>query len=698
MQALQPPAFQEYRGCFSGTVITSPEVCTATDGRPCHMVTQIPVCNELLYNVELELQEFSPGQLGIEGLDYVIPEYVSAYEIDQAFRLLSCILSNHSCLVSLHIKYWNYLPKYEEMISSSYRATMVLKRLKLQDEWLIQAVSRTLPLLTGLEELYCRMYNDENNFIESLCGLLSKSSSLTKLTLTHWMMTTNEASLFCSALSKNATLTDLSINCSCIMPEDANLSAEFAASLEKSTMVRNLDISGFVMNRVVPVKYIIDAVCRSKSLVNLSLDSFVINDEASAAIEHFLSSNCVLKSFRLDHCMWYPDEPHALYDSTNETDLPSPRIRPWIDILQNNRSLEELRLKLRSFSHSDCRAFFAELQKHTSLNRVVIEDLSSYLHARGILTCSRKRGILTCSRSSLKKEDASPPDRPDILITQCKQLSDISVWLNDVDTAWAKMTLRELNSCSHVTNLDLWIRRNCIDDGVEDLLADYIRNTNTLRELSLFTPACRRKITEALKSNSSLGKLSMGIDFTEEEAVRFATTLRSSDNIYALKLYTSKESAKRLLNHLSPALAKNYTLVSLECVLISLPLTRNFYYVRDIMRRNNDLVTNAAHCAKGNHNRRCVEALELVAKNPALVEKICKTHSVGEDDAAEILKKALGSIVGLDDYMRVSGVVKRRVSCPSGNDYKLQLSDLDEYSWHHVRRFLRVSDVLPAGS
>ncbi|KAH9376152.1 hypothetical protein HPB48_003209 [Haemaphysalis longicornis] len=94
------------------------------------------------------------------------------------------------------------------------------------------------------------------------------------------------------------------------------------------------------------------------------------------------------------------------------------------------------------------------------------------------------------------------------------------------------------------------------------------------------------------------------------------------------------------------------------------------------MRRNNDLATRMAHCATGNHSRRCVEALELVAENPALVEKICQVQSVGEDEAAE--RKALGTILGLDGYMRVSGVVKSRVSCPIGNDHMLQVWDLDE--------------------
>ncbi|KAH9382899.1 hypothetical protein HPB48_023521 [Haemaphysalis longicornis] len=193
-------------------------------------------------------------------------------------------------------------------------------------------------------------------------------------------------------------------------------------------------------------------------------------------------------------------------------------------------------------------------------------------------------------------------------------------------------------------------------------------------------------------------KLCLGMGSTKEEVVRFATMLKSSDKIYALNIAANKESTELLLHHLYPGFSRNYTLISLFYYWGGLHLTRRFYLVSDIIRRYNDLVRRATHCATGNNIRMCVEALELVAQNPALMEKICEGKYVGEEDAAEIVRNALGTVLGFDDYMRVSGVVKHRVSCPSGNTHKLQLSDLDDYSWRVVRRFLRVSDVFAAPS
>lgn len=290
-------------------------------------------------------------------------------------------------------------------------------------------------------------------------------------------------------------------------------------------------------------------------------------------------------------------------------------------------------------------------------------------------------------------------DGPDILIAECKQLSDVSMSLDDdEDAGWVKMTLRALSSCSHVTKLDVCLSDDRRDDAVEELLADYIKNTSALRELKLIALDCWINLTEALKLNSSVRKLCLAIDFTEEAVFRFATMLKSSENIYALNISTAEESVELLVHHLYPGLSRNQTLISLSCYMKSLPLTKHGYFVRDIIRRNNNLVRSAAHCATGIHSRRCVEAFEVVAKHPALMEKICEIQSVGEEDVAEIVRNALGTVLGFDYYMRVSGVVKHCVVCASGNAHKLQLSDIDEYSWRLIRRFLRVSDILPTTS
>lgn len=699
MEALQQPYTQEYRGSFTGRVISSPHLCTAVDSNPCQIIAQLPVCNELLCNIQLELKEFSPGRLCLGSLDYVKPAPESEHQIDQAFHLVSTLLSNHHCIASLHLQPWDFYPKYEEMISSSLHPTAALKSLKLAgNEWLVQALVPAMPFLTGLEELDCGRYTHPKEMIEPLCSLLAKSSTLKKLTLPFRNLTPPEATLFYSALSKNITLTDLHLMYSCIVPDGENYTAAFAASLEKCTMLKSLVISWDGRERLVELKHVIDAVGRSKSVISFSLHNFLIENEALAAIENLLTSNNIVTSFRLISChsSVQPGQVYPYYFASGQIDIVSPRIRPWIAILRKNRSLQELRLNLKSFSPADCRAFFAELRTNPSLKRVFIEDLYLYFHARGILA----------GGNSTQTKDLMPPDRPDILITQCEQLSSVSlVLIEERDVAWMKMALRALTSRPHVTKLRIHIFYARLGDTIEELIADYIKNTNTLRELGLGLPllplnaaeaACRTKIIEALRHNSSLRKLFVHTTwFTKEEAALFSTTLRSSSKIFDVRIRTSAKSTEYLANCLYPCFSANYTIVLLRFDCIDpLLLTKSYYFAKDVVRRNHDLVTRAAYGATGSHSRKCMEALELVAKNPALIEKISELQTVGEQEAEHIVRNALGTVSGLDEYMRASDVVKTRVTCQSDDDHTLHLDDLDEYSWLHVRRFLRLADVL----
>lgn len=703
MDVLQQPHQQEYRGYFTDVVINSPHLCTALDSTPCHIVAQLSVCNELLYHIQLELSECSLGQLGLGSVDYVKPEPESEHIIDQAFHLASCLLSNHHCIACLHLQPWDFYPKYEEMIRSSFRPTSALKSLKLAgNEWLVQAVVPATPYLNGLEELDCGRYTHPKEMIEPLCCLLAKSSALKKLALPFRNLKPPEASLFYAALSTNCTLSELWMMYSCIMPEGQNYSAAFATSLEKSPMLKSLTISWDGRERLVELKHIIDAVCLSKSVVNFSLHNFRIDTEALATIENLLTTNSILTSFRMISCYSnvQPGELYPYYFATDQIEVVSPRIRPWLAILQNNRTLQELRLNLKTFSSTDCRAFFAELQKNTSLKRVFLEDLYLYFHARGVLAYSE----------STQNKGLLPFDRPDILITQCEQLSNVSlVLIEERDVAWMKITLRALPSCSHVTKLRIHIFYARIGDTMEELIADYIKHTNTLQELGLGLPllplsatesACRTKLFEALRDNVSLRKLFVHVTWlTKEEAAVFSKILRSRSKIFDLRIRTSAKSTEYLLNCLCPGFSANYTLVSLwfDCI-EPLPLTRNLYFAKDVVRRNRDLVARAARGATGSRSRSCAEALEVVARNPALIEKISELETVGEEDAEKIVRSALSDVIGLDNFMRVTGVVKRRVTCLGDETQKLQLDDLDEYSWRHVRRLLRLADVLPPAS
>ncbi|KAH7967550.1 hypothetical protein HPB52_000064 [Rhipicephalus sanguineus] len=88
----------------------------------------------------------------------------------------------------------------------------------------------------------------------------------------------------------------------------------------------------------------------------------------------------------------------------------------------------------------------------------------------------------------------------------------------------------------------------------------------------------------------------------------------------------------------------------------------------------------------------------------AALERICKRHAELLEDLAELVEVSVAEIAGmahrhlqktasLDEYMRITGVVKERVVCHPREDGRVQLDDLGEVCWQMVRRFLMLDDV-----
>ncbi|KAH6946266.1 hypothetical protein HPB50_012558 [Hyalomma asiaticum] len=120
-----------------------------------------------------------------------------------------------------------------------------------------------------------------------------------------------------------------------------------------------------------------------------------------------------------------------------------------------------------------------------------------------------------------------------------------------------------------------------------------------------------------------------------------------------------------------------------------------WFAIRDVTRRNSDFFARAALFVNGTVvDRYRTEALELVAEEPSLWDELAQQLSVSDAEAAALVRTALRSIHSIDDFMRVAGVVKQRVTCESREDGRMQLDDLNEDCWTLVRRLLRVEDYV----
>ncbi|XP_049523642.1 uncharacterized protein LOC125945593 [Dermacentor silvarum] len=89
----------------------------------------------------------------------------------------------------------------------------------------------------------------------------------------------------------------------------------------------------------------------------------------------------------------------------------------------------------------------------------------------------------------------------------------------------------------------------------------------------------------------------------------------------------------------------------------------------------------------------CAAGLDRVSRHPALVAELAEVLSIDQVEAADMVQRRFRSIEGLHEFMRLAGVVKGRVTCLPREDGRMQLDDLNDDCWAHVRRYLELDDL-----
>ncbi|KAH9378512.1 hypothetical protein HPB48_009411 [Haemaphysalis longicornis] len=481
--ALDLAELQDSKSCFSESQVTSPQLCTVTEKRACRIFERLHVWNEFLCHLRLELREQSPRELWLVALDYLGWDAHTEQQRHQAANLVYWLLKNHRCVVGLQLKSWFDFREYEHLLVGALCSSSGLKSMKLrsshfESRLLLREIAPAIPYLTALEELECGVMEQLHGIIGPLCSLVASSSSLRSLCLRDCKFNALDSKLFSDALS-TSSVNALFINSSCLMPVTGDYNVGFAYYLENSSTLTTLVVVSSAYGRFRELKSVVGALGNNRTLLNVCLESFIVDYEAAKSIEKFLVNNSVIRSFSVKHCQWY-EEGYGLWGARYDTDdfgVLSERIRPWLSILRNNRSLEELRLELSAFSPAECLEFFKELGESPNLKKVTIEDLYLYFS---------RRGRRVCNDASGEEREASCSDRPDVVLLGCKQLCKIRVsFHNASDMLWFTLALKALPLCQHVTIVEIDFNHRSIDERVASVAAEYIEKTKVLKCLTL---------------------------------------------------------------------------------------------------------------------------------------------------------------------------------------------------------------------
>ncbi|KAH7947452.1 hypothetical protein HPB52_012181 [Rhipicephalus sanguineus] len=694
------------KGCFSGSAIDCQRPCTSDEGRLCDIFRELPLWNEFFWHVCLELRELSPGQLSlVETYGAIVPSVMTEQK-QQAATLLYHLLTLHRCIVSVKLNA-HIIEAHDQLICDALRQNSSLVKLDMDGCGYVDKTSSyrlvaVLPHMTQLRELELGILHFGDASSERFSEFLASTRSLRTLIMTEQFFKWDHAFQVARGLKQNVTITTLSLNTSAVddfWSSRDDISAYFhkASSLRALSVTAHCDLKDKVCE-------IVEPMFLNNTISELNLNDFHINIGDTQLISALLVQNRTLRSLNFVNCAY---KPARQYDAdtcviyTESFGYVSSRICPWVVALTENKTLEELTLSLSWYDVDEWWSFFKALASNASLQKINVsqfprEDVTEIFRAM------RETGVQERFFVGAHHDFEDTV----VALTECKQLScievDSTIFLRFEPVLTAPC---EMQSCSHMTSLCMVLEKQLSTVTVSRLIAQCIAGAMALRALDLtFRNNCpiwladhkiQRALVQAVSVNRTIRSLHIwGLRFDETETQMLADTLQSSRTLCEFYFHPKDdESTLSFVRKLSPIVSSNYTLLGLhltKCV----DLGGEFFTIAEVVRRNNSLVTRATHFVMGTRRHKyCAAALELVHSTPGLVARLQNSTSVDENQAVLNIRKSLNNISELDDFMRVTGVVKDRVTCHPRDDGKMQLADINRDCWLYIRRYLMVSDI-----
>ncbi|KAH7943544.1 hypothetical protein HPB52_009200 [Rhipicephalus sanguineus] len=688
---------------FSGSRLNYRAPCTSSEGRLCDIFKELPLWNEYFWPVGFQLRELSPGQLSLVELH----DLSCGLDMKPGIRaatVLIHLLTHHRCVVSVDLSdsiYFTHPTEdKQQQLCDAFRKSPSLRKLKFYlrsfTATLSRSLAETLPHLIQLRDLELGYVNFDRRSLEALSEFLASTRSLTTLTMTEWFVSCEEAVLIIQGLKRNATVTTLSVNTSMLNPDSPQRGIMVSEYLRWNKTLRALSITACSELSFMDLRPIIAGLFHNDTLSELNLTRLVLSE----FIPDMLILNNTLRSLHMIECLTcyggkydHHVDPR-LVALTNCSSVMS----HWLVALAENKSLQELTLCLDWIDPDDYDSLFKALACNTSLKKVTVRNFPDR-HVTQICRALRETGVQ--DRFVVGKYHVEDTV---VKLPECKELSQISVGCPDVDCLESlRRALCFLPTCSHVKSLRFEIFYELFNSEVSSLIAQYITNTTALKELDLsFTSEsldavcwADRTLLQALSLNKSVRRLSIcGLSFSDTEIQVLVDMLHSSRTLCDLSLDPyDDELTISLTQKLSKNISSNYRLLGLH--LPWLPdYSGELFTIEEVVRRNSSLVTRAAHFVMGTRHKYCGAAAELMHFSPGLVDKVQELAFVDENEAASRINKSLKSITEMDDFMCLAGVVKHNVSCHKREDGQKQLVDLNRDCWLHLRRYLKVGDIV----
>ncbi|KAK8761017.1 hypothetical protein V5799_027714 [Amblyomma americanum] len=700
------------------TPLTLP--CTRSEAAPvCQLVRRVAEYNKVLWNMGLEIREENGlGELGIALAPKAVVDPWEDPRIETlANILLRNVLAHHRCIVAVEI---TFFVARSPVLLSILQDKYSVRKLTISDVpcWETKAFE-TLEKLANPSD---QNYSDagEKYFCFSVrlpLFVIPKeqgSISLTALDVADLELSTGCAGQLIDTLLQNKTISDLTVG-SCVFTYGCvvDLLHGFVLYLQKhrsplkKLTVRTPEASKRALESLVK------AIAPRTTLEELVIEIDIYDGEVKTVFAEIMARNRNLRTLRVTwptNCVTWPAN-YFMSSILDGFELlggdTATRIEPWLLALPENDTLLALTVDLWRFSKEECGMFFRALVLNKALQCVNIGYLPACADLKEI--CQIIRDSRLAKAIHIQDHPLSIGSLP--MLPECPEVTSLTVSsLHLKNSEILRRTFEILASCNHVTSLRVCVQ-DCFLGKIQAAMAAYIMEALTLKDLEVqvnleyeledqqHDPDAEKLLVNALASNLSLTRIALyELPLSEDNCEFLANAFVNSQNLSELSFEAfSCKANNAFLQTLVSGIESNYRLLRAD-----LPSCKGrnteLFAIRNITRRNASLVTRAARFVMGDHDPYNARAVELVSGHERVLSIVQENAGVDAREAATMVRRALGlrCLTGLEEYMILTGVVKRRVQCIGGRGRSVQLDELSYDCWIHIRKFLTVADVVGA--
>ncbi|KAH7960473.1 hypothetical protein HPB49_020144 [Dermacentor silvarum] len=703
--------------------------CTKLAGASCQLLRHLDEFNPVLLHIGTELRADERLRNGADLRVGIVPGIPNGFPWNSSFQdvpettalnLLAVLLENHRCITAVE---FNGSSRNSAPVLSALRSCRSIKSVTVcgmeingcaEERSFFEAIGS----LDKLEEL---LFTDDcpdaykDMRLSQFPVLVRGMRCLTTLDVACLDVRPNEEEHFIQALTRTSSIVDLTVG-QCVFASGSGCDGSgtrFARYLrDPKTTLQKLTLRAKYSPNEQVLRTLVSAVSQMTTLREFNADFCIYGEGFARKIGNFAeilngnellriqlpSAPCSCLDTPLLHWPVQPPEPDAAQG-----------MQPWTEALRAGCALRELTIDLRRFGEPECISFLQAVAANGSLRKITI------LHLPATATIDTICGVILQLRLEhrVRINDHHVSELDVSALPKCSTISKVTVngvhflhpWQPDPERLHA--AFEALGLGSHVKSL----RVECVafDEASYILLAAHIEASPVLAELKVNLPESSDRLADDQRKNVS-GQLVRAIarsvsltsvTLTEvklaaEEGKAFAeSALRRLVELHMLPYFDVNAP---LLDHLASGAASHFSLLVVE---LHGPGDKiaELAAIQGAAKRNGSLVEHAAHFVlNGAPGDDCsgARAIELVHQHPRLVDLVRDGAGVEIAEALAMVRSSVAAVrrCSLDEFMRLAGVVRQRVECSEQPGTGLQLTDIGETSWWHIRQIIRLADVV----